>query len=131
MSARDDITRPGPVGMPDTDFRGSNFRKAADSFAVEHEDLTRDVRRILDALAALGDFAGTDETANTFKQSYATALKKTTTYVTALRDVYPGIAERLAGMKTGFDVANWANIQSLPKVADLPDFTAPTEKPNP
>ena len=78
---------------------------------------------ILNAIAALGDFAGTDETANTFRQGYSTALKTATTYVNALRDVYPGIAERLAGMKTNFDVANWANIQSLPKVSDLPEFS--------
>jgi hypothetical protein len=109
--------------MPDIDVRGSNFMKAAGGFVAEHEELATDARGILNAIAALGDFAGTDETANTFRQGYSTALKTATTYVNALRDVYPGIAERLAGMKTNFDVANWANIQSLPKVSDLPEFS--------
>lgn len=120
-----------PPGRPNIDVHGSDFTKAAGAFVDEHDDLDKDARWILDAIAALGDFAGTDDTAHTFRQGYATALKSTTTYVAALRDLYPGIAERLAGMKTGFDVANWANIQSLPKVSDLPDFTAPAEKPNP
>lgn len=141
MSARDDaIPPPSPIpaspggtspGVPNVDVLGSDFTKAAGGFAAEHEDLAKDARWILDAIAALGDFAGTDETANTFRQGYATALKSTTTYVGALRDLYPGIAERLAGMRTGFDVANWASIQSLPKVSDLPEFSAPDEKPNP
>ncbi|MCA2182427.1 hypothetical protein LDL08_40340 [Nonomuraea glycinis] len=117
--------------MPNIDVLRSDFTKAADGFADEHDGLAKDARWILDAIAALGDFAGTDETANTFRQGYSTALKSTTTYVGALRDRYPEIAERLAGMKTGFDVANWANIQSLPKVSDLPDFSAPDKKPNP
>ncbi|MFI7447749.1 hypothetical protein ACIBQX_09660 [Nonomuraea sp. NPDC049714] len=131
MSARADAIPPSSLGVPDVDVRGSDFTQAAGGFAAEHEDLAEDARWILDAIAALGDFAGTDETANTFRQGYATALQSTITYVDALRDIYPGIAERLAGMRTGFDVANWASIQSLPKVSDLPEFSAPDEKPNP
>ncbi|MET7462555.1 hypothetical protein [Nonomuraea sp. NPDC005501] len=110
--------------MPPTDFYGSNFTKAAGAFVTEHDDLAGDTRRILDAIAALGDFAGTDDTAKTFRQGYSTALKKVSTYVNALSDVYPEIAERLAGMRTTFDVANWAVIESLPKVSDPPKFSA-------
>ncbi|MFI7134555.1 hypothetical protein ACIBQ1_53440 [Nonomuraea sp. NPDC050153] len=114
--------------MPNTDVRGSTFTRAAGGFTVEHDDLARDTRRILDAIAALGDFAGTDETANTFRQGYSAALKKAETYVNALRDVYPEVAERLAGMKTGFDVAHWASVESLPKVADPPGYSKPDKK---
>ncbi|MEV0235561.1 hypothetical protein [Nonomuraea sp. NPDC050786] len=109
--------------MPTTEVHGSTFTSAAGGFVTEHEELARDAGRILDAIAALGDFAGTDETGTTFRQGYSTALKKTETYVNALRDVYPGVAERLAGMKTSFDVANWATIESLPKVSDPPEYS--------
>ncbi|MEV1169256.1 hypothetical protein [Nonomuraea sp. NPDC049784] len=109
--------------MPDTNVRGSTFTSAAGGFTTEHDELTRDARGILDAIAALGDFAGTDETANTFRQSFSTALKKAETYVNALRDVYPEVANRLAGMKTGFEVAHWATIESLPKVSDPPEYS--------
>ncbi|GAA3568660.1 hypothetical protein GCM10022419_056830 [Nonomuraea rosea] len=108
---------------PGIDVRGSTFTKAAGGFVTEHDDLAKDVRWILDAIAALGDFAGTDETANTFRQGYSTALKKSESYVAALRDVYPAVAERLAGMKTGYDIANWASIASLPKVSDPPEYS--------
>lgn len=128
MSARSEATP--PPGMPNINVLGSDFRKAADGFTTEHQALAKDARWILDAIAALGDFAGTDETANTFRQGYATALESTTTYVNALRDLYPGIAERLAWMGTGFNVANWASIQSLPEVSDLPKFSAPNKKPS-
>ncbi|MFG6197264.1 hypothetical protein [Nonomuraea sp. JJY05] len=114
--------------MPNTDVRGSTFTTAAGGFVAEHDELARDARRILDAIAALGDFAGTDETANTFRQGYSTALKKAETYVNALRDVYPEVAERLAGMKTGFDVAHWATIESLPKVSDPPEYSKSDKK---
>ncbi|MGW0200962.1 hypothetical protein [Nonomuraea sp. NPDC003201] len=117
--------------MPNIDVRGSTFTRVAGGFVTEHDELARDARRILDAITALGDFAGTDETANTFKQGYSTGLKKAETYVNALRDVYPGIAERLAGMKTGFDVAHWASIQSLPKVSDPPKYSKSDGKLNP
>jgi predicted oxidoreductase (fatty acid repression mutant protein) len=111
--------------MPTTEVHGSTFTKAAGGFVAEHEELAKDIRRILDAIAELGDFAGTDETANTFRQGYSTALKNAETYVNALRDVYPAVADRLAGMRTTFDLANWATIQSLPKVSDPPRSTGP------
>ncbi|GLW11072.1 hypothetical protein Misp01_62000 [Microtetraspora sp. NBRC 13810] len=114
--------------MPVTDVRGSTFIRAAGGFADEHDDLKRDVRRILDSIAALGDFAGTDETANTFKQGYSAALQKAETYVNALRDIYPGVAGRLDSMTTGFDVANWATIASLPKVSEPPKYSKSDKK---
>ncbi|MGV9770924.1 hypothetical protein [Streptosporangium sp. NPDC003464] len=117
--------------MPNVDVHGSIFTKAAGGFVAEHDELVKDVRRILDAIAALGDFAGTDETANTFRQGYSTALKKSETYVNALRDVYPAVAERLAGMRIGFEVANWASIESLPKVSDPPEYSKSDKKFNP
>ncbi|GAA3211942.1 hypothetical protein [Nonomuraea helvata] len=109
--------------MPPTEVHGSTFTSAAGGFTTEHEELARDARGILDALFALGDFAGTDEAGNRFRQGYSTALKKAETYVNALRDVYPSVGERLAGMKTTFDVANWATIESLPKVSDPPEYS--------
>ncbi|WP_406311538.1 hypothetical protein OHA77_22620 [Streptosporangium sp. NBC_01639] len=102
--------------------------KAADGFVAEHNDLEKDVRGILDAIAALGDFIGVDETGNTFRKDYSTVFEKVTTYVDALCDIYPTIAVRLAGMKTTFDVANWANIQSLPKVSEPPEFSESDKK---
>ncbi|GGS78457.1 hypothetical protein ACFFV7_13295 [Nonomuraea spiralis] len=120
---------PAPPGLPITDVRGGTFTKAAGAFLAEHNELTTDTRRILDALAALGDFAGTDETGNTFRKNYSTALKKAETYVNALRDVYPAVADRLADMKTSFDIANWATIESLPKVSDPPKLAPQTAKP--
>ncbi|YCK33125.1 hypothetical protein ACNF49_03180 [Actinomadura sp. ATCC 39365] len=109
--------------MPTTEVHGTTFTKAAGAFLAERTEFATDTRRILDALAALGDFAGTDETANTFKKNYSTALKKAETYVDALRDVYPAVADRLADMRTSFDVANWATIESLPKVSDPPKLS--------
>lgn len=109
--------------MPTTEVQGSTFTKAAGGFVAEHEELAKDIRRILDAIAGLGDFAGTGETANTFKQGYSTALTNAETYVNALRDVYPAVADRLAGMRTTFDLANWATIQFLPQVSDPPKST--------
>ncbi|WP_327088940.1 hypothetical protein OIE66_42690 [Nonomuraea sp. NBC_01738] len=106
-----------------TDVRGSNFTKAAGGFTDESTELANDARRILDAIAAIGDFAGTDESGNTFRQGYDTAMKKIVTYVGSLRDHYPEISERLAGMKSNFDLANWANIESLPKVSKPPTFS--------
>ncbi|NUW40826.1 hypothetical protein [Nonomuraea rhodomycinica] len=50
-------------------------------------------------------------------------MRKVETYVNALRDVYPEVAERLAGMRTTLDIANWATIESLPKVSDPPTFS--------
>ncbi|MEV8636239.1 hypothetical protein AB0395_31765 [Streptosporangium sp. NPDC051023] len=109
--------------MPNIDFFESTFTKAASGFTAEHDELERDIRSILDAIAALGDFAGTDETANTFRKDYSTGLENTRTYVNALRDVYPAVAVRLAATKTTFDVANWAIIESLPKVSDPLKFS--------
>ncbi|MFF4194195.1 hypothetical protein [Nonomuraea sp. NPDC001831] len=106
--------------MPTTEVHGTTFTKAAGAFLAERTEFANDTRRILDALDALGDFAGTDETANTFKKNYATALGKAETYVDALREVYPAVADRLAEMRTSFDVANWATIASLPEVSDPP-----------
>ncbi|GAA3666423.1 hypothetical protein GCM10022224_033090 [Nonomuraea antimicrobica] len=117
-----------PAMDPITEVHGSTFTKAAGEFVVEHEDLGGDTRRILDAIAALGDFAGTDETANTFRRGYNDALAKTETYVNALRDAYPAIAYRLAGMRTSFDVANWATIESLPRVSDPPEYSKSDRK---
>ncbi|MEU5859812.1 MULTISPECIES: hypothetical protein [unclassified Nonomuraea] len=102
---------------------GSTFTKAAGALLAERTELATDIRRILDAIAALGDFAGTDGTANTFRKSYSTALNKAETYVEALRDVYPAVADRLDDMKTSFDVANWATIESLPEVSDPPKLS--------
>ncbi|MGW0809476.1 hypothetical protein [Nonomuraea sp. NPDC002799] len=106
-----------------------DFTKAAGYIIAERDELRKDVRWILDSIAALGDFAGTDETANTFRQSYSTALEKAKTYVDALRDKYPEIAGQLAGMKTNHDRANWANIVSLPTVSD--EFSKPDGKSQP
>ncbi|GAA2311766.1 hypothetical protein GCM10010149_73140 [Nonomuraea roseoviolacea subsp. roseoviolacea] len=50
-------------------------------------------------------------------------MKKVETYVNALRDVYPEVADRLAGMNSTLDIANWATIESLPKVSDPPKFS--------
>ncbi|MEU8320916.1 hypothetical protein AB0C33_21395 [Nonomuraea sp. NPDC048881] len=111
---------PQGSGMPTTEVHGTAFTKAAGAFLAERTEYATDTRRILDALDALGDFAGTDETANTFKKNYLTALEKAETYVDALRDVYPAVADRLADMRTSFDVANWATIASLPEVSDPP-----------
>ncbi|MBN6057295.1 hypothetical protein JYK22_35555, partial [Nonomuraea sp. RK-328] len=109
--------------MPITDVHGISFTQAAGGFAAEHEELELDTRRILDAIAALGDFAGTDETGNAFRRGYSTAMQKTEKYVKALHDVYPEIAERLAGMRTTFDVAEWATIASMPQVSDPPEHS--------
>ncbi|MEU1392654.1 MULTISPECIES: hypothetical protein [unclassified Nonomuraea] len=114
---------PQGSGMPTTEVHDTTFTNAAGAFLAERTEFATDTRRILDALAALGDFAGTDETANTFKKDYSTALKKAETYVDALRDVYPAVADRLADMRTSFDVANWATIESLPKVSDPPKLS--------
>ncbi|MFF0867591.1 hypothetical protein ACFYUV_37915 [Nonomuraea sp. NPDC003560] len=111
---------PQGSGMPTTEVHGTAFTKATGAFLAERTEFATDTRRILDALDALGDFAGTDETANTFKKNYVTALEKAETYVDALRDVYPAVADRLADMRTSFDVANWATIASLPEVSDPP-----------
>ncbi|NUW30344.1 hypothetical protein HTZ77_02730 [Nonomuraea sp. SMC257] len=111
-----------PAG-PGLDVRGSTFTKAAGGFTAEHSELAGYTRAIFDAIAALGNFAGTDDAGNTFRQGYSTALKKVETYVNALRDVYPEVADRLAGMNTTLDIANWATIESLPKVSDPPKFS--------
>lgn len=114
---------PGSPGRQNIDFLGSTFTKAANEFAAERDELERDIRSILDAVDASGSFAGTDETANTFRTNYSTALDNVRTYVNALRDVYPEVAVRLAATKTTLDIANWAIIESLPKVPDPPTFS--------
>ncbi|MFI9593500.1 hypothetical protein [Nonomuraea sp. NPDC052265] len=112
----------GP-GTPTTEVYGSTFTKAAGAFLAERAELETATLRIIDAIGALGDFAGTDETANTFRKSFSTAMEKAKAYVEALCDVYPPVADRLADMKTSFDVANWATIESLPKVSDPPKLS--------
>ncbi|MBT2225364.1 hypothetical protein [Nonomuraea sp. NEAU-A123] len=95
------------------------------AFNDEHTDLLRDARKILDDIAGLGDFAGTDEAGKRFREGYSKGLEKAGNYTGKLGAVYSEIADRLASMKTAVDIANWATVQALPKVSDPPKFSPP------
>ena len=116
----------GSSAQPETLTDKASFKNVIDAFDTEHIDFLRDAQRILDDIGGLGDFAGTDDAGQKFKDGYSKGLEKAVNYTGKLGAVYSEIAERLAGMKTSVDIANWANIQSLPKVSEPPKFSPST-----